>query len=249
MKPKSFAAVVIGGIAGLSLLAGTAAADPTTSTTAATRSRTTQTRSLGGEKLRCTAAIDLRLAELTRLDRRLGVAKNLSDGHRSTLSGINATARSGLGDLKAKIAADSDAGTLRTDCQSIVLGYRIFALRAPQENLVIAADAESAAIAKLEALAPKLSAAIAKAQANGTDVNAAEQALADLNAKVADAGHLTTGVADAVIAFQPADHNANHDVLKPTRTSIRAAAADLKTARADAKTIVAALRSASKGTK
>ena len=57
--------------------------------------------------------------------------------------------------------------TLADDCKAIVDGYRVFALRAPQTHLVIGADAETAAIAALDQVVPKLSTAIDQAAGAG----------------------------------------------------------------------------------
>ena len=216
-----------------------------TAASAATTTTTKPARDLGAERQRCEAAIDARLAELTKLDGRVAGAKDLTDAHRQAMTDINSRARAGLTDLRTKIDQDTDPAVLKTDCQSIVLDYRIFALRAPQENLVIASDAESTAVAKLQALEPKIQAAIDQAQSEGKDVTEAKQALEELKAKVADAADKDDKVADTVLAYTPADYDAHHDVLAPDHAAVKAAAADLKAARGDAKTIAKDLRSQS----
>jgi hypothetical protein len=215
---------------GVALLPGVAGAAPTA------------TRDLTVEKARCTTAIDVRLVELTRLNNVLSSDRNTTAVHKGTQTASNSAAAAGLGDLKTKIAADTDAPTLAADCKSIVEDYRVFALRAPQTHLVVAGDAEAAAVAKLNGVVPKLSDAIAKAAAAGKDVGAATTALADLQAKLVDAGNLANGLADSVIGFVPADYNADHTLLDGARASARTAANDLKAARDDIKTIVAAVR-------
>ena len=201
---KFIAGALIAG-ATLPLLAGVATA----------ASHSNPSPDAGGRQAKCATGVDARLAELTKLDRAVAAAKHLADGHRTTITSNNAAARSGLTDLKAKIAADTDDATRKADCKSVVVDYRVSALRAPQEHLVIAADAESAAIAKLQGLGGKVP--------------------AELQAKVADAATQINGLADAVLATTPADYNANHDVLKASRASVKAAAADLKEVRAGMK--------------
>ncbi len=203
---------------------------------------TERTRDLVGEKARCTAAIDVRLTTLTRLNGSLAAAKSITAGHKSTQAASNTAAASGLGALKTKIAADTDPATLGTDCRSIVEGYRVFALRAPQTHLVIAGDTEASAVAKLNDVVSRLSDAIDKAGAAGKDVTAAQAALTDLTAKLADAAAKTNGVADSVIGFAPADYNADHTLLDGARANVRTTAADLKAARADIKTITTTLK-------
>lgn len=219
--------------AGLALAPNAANAAPTT---------TERTRDLVAEKVRCTAAIDVRLAALPRLNSSLGAAKNITDTHRGAQTASNTAAISGLGALKTKIGADNDPATLADDCRSIIEGYRVFALRAPQTHLVIAGDSEANAVTKLNDASTKLSDAIDKAAAAGKDMTAAKAALADLQAKLADAGSKANGVADSVIGFVPADYNANHALLDGARSNVKAAASDLKAARADIKTITSALK-------
>jgi hypothetical protein len=219
---------------GLGAMPGTAGAAETTAPAA--------TRDLVAAKARCATAIDVRLTALTRLDATLSAAKNATADHKATQTASNTAAASGLGTLKAKIADDSDAKTLAADCNAIFEDYRVFALRAPQTHLVIAGDAETFAVAKVNDIVPRLTDAIAKSEAAGKDMTAAKAALADLQAKVADASSHASGVADSVIGFVPADYNADHGLLDGPRESLRTAATDLKAARADVKTIVAALK-------
>src|SRR6058998_2463992 len=125
------------------IAAGVAVPLTAASAGAATTSTTVKSRDLTTERQRCESMIDARLTELTKLDGRVADAKNLTDAHRQAVTDINSHARAGLTDLKTKIDQDNDPAVLKQDCQSIVVDYRIFALRAPQEHLTVAADAES----------------------------------------------------------------------------------------------------------
>ena len=238
MKPsKLLAAAVAAGALTIGIgtvTVGTASAQPATTAD--------RTRDLTAEKARCTAAIDVRLAELTKVSATLNAAKNVTDAHKSTQTASLNAASSGLATLKTKIAADPDAATLKTDCEAIFAGYRVFALRAPQTHLVIAGDLETYTTNRVSGVVPKLSDAITKAAAAGKNVDAAKTALADLQAKLAAATTQAGGVADSVIGYVPADYNANHDLLNGARTQVKTAAADLKAARSDIKTIAAAVK-------
>jgi hypothetical protein len=151
-------------------------------------------------------------------------------------------ASSGLSALKTKIAADTDPATLGEDCKSIIEGYRVFALRASQTHVMIAADTEAAAVAALNTAVPKLADAISKAEAAGKNVATAKTALVDLQAKLAEAGTQAGGVAAGVIGLVPADYNTNHNVLDGARSAVKTASADLKAARADIKTITSTVK-------
>ena len=233
MHKKMATMMAVGAIAlGVGLSAGPVSAAPTT----------TVARDLTAEKARCTTMIDVRLAELTKLDGALTAATRVTPEHRTVQTSSNTTAAAGLGALKTKIAADNDQATLADDCKAIVDGYRVFALRAPQTHLIIGGDAETAAIAALNQAVPKLSTAIDQAAAAGKDVTAAKAALADLRGKLADATGKVGGLSDAVIVMTPAQYNANHGLLDGARGSIKAGAADLKAARADIKTITSTVK-------
>jgi hypothetical protein len=225
------------------IAAGVAVPLTAASAGAATTSTTVKSRDLTTERQRCESMIDARLTELTKLDGRVADAKNLTDAHRQTITDINSHARAALTDLKAKIDQDDDPAVLKQDCQSIVIDYRVFALRAPQEHLTIASDAETSAVLKMQDLEPKIQAAIDQAKAQGKDVTGAQQAFDDLKAKMSDAAAKDDKVADTVLGYTPADYDANHDVLTPARNAVKTAAADLHAARSDAKTIADDLRS------
>ena len=190
----------------------------------------------------CTADIDLRLAKLGSLGASLTAATAVTAAHRSAQQASLTAATAGLTQLKAKVAADADARTLKADCQTQYTSYRVFALRAPQTGYVIAGDAQVAAVARLQAVTPKLSDALAKLQAAGKDVSGASAALTDLQAKLADAAPRAARIADGVIPFTPADTDADKAVLTPTHTQVLAVGTDLAGARADIKTIAAALK-------
>jgi hypothetical protein len=218
-----------------------------TATTAGAASPTPEakTRDLTTEKARCTAAIDVRLAALARLDKTLGAAKHLTDAHQAAQAASNSAAASGLGSLETKIASDTDTATLAADCKAIYEDHRVFALRAPQTHLIIVGDAETAAVTRLNGLVPKLSDAIEQAATAGKDVSAAQTALTDLKAKLFDAAAKSSGLADSVIGYTPAEYNANHALLDPARADAKAVAADAKAARTDIKTILSTVRASS----
>jgi hypothetical protein len=238
MKHKSIATVLAAGALGLGFGFGIAPA----SATAPTARPAPTVRDLGVEKARCAAAIDVRLPELAKLNASLTSAKRITDEHRAAQKSSVSAASSGLSALKTKIAADTDPATLGEDCKSIIEGYRVFALRASQTHVMIAADTEAAAVAALNTAVPKLADAISKAEAAGKNVATAKTALVDLQAKLAEAGTQAGGVAAGVIGLVPADYNTNHNVLDGARSAVKTASADLKAARADIKTITSTVK-------
>ena len=229
----------------LGALAGPAQAAPSPSSSAPARSGGSTPAvsvDLTSARSTCTADIDLRLAKLGALGAGLTAATAVTPAHRTAQQASLTAATAGLTALKAKVAADADARTLKADCQSQYADFRVFALRAPQTGYAIAGDAQVAAVARLQAVVPKLSDAVAKLRAAGKDVGTAGTALADLQAKLADAAPRAAGIADGVIPFTPAAYDADKALLTPAHTQLLAVRADLAGARTDVKAIAAALQ-------
>lgn len=193
-------------------------------------------------KTRAHAEVERREAELTRLQTQVNASTRVTASHRSTLLGQISSAADGLRGVDAKVQADTDVNTARADAQVIVTGYRVFVLVAPRTHIVIAADIDSAGAARLSAVADKLDAAIAQAQAKGKDVSGAKASLADMRAKVADAKAKAGAVPDSVLPLTPAGYPGNKPTLVAARDSVQTARGDLRTAIADARAVVAALK-------
>lgn len=193
-------------------------------------------------KAKCDAAIAERVVELDKLNGRVDAAKALTAGHKATVGGILATSTSGLTDLKAKIDADTDAATLKADCGQITVGYRVYALRAPQVHLALVGDRQSAVLARGTTIAGKLDTAIQKAAAAGKDVTDATAKLADLRAKLADATAQLNGLVDHELTLTPEQWNADHTVLGATMQALNTSQADLRAALADARAIILDLK-------
>ncbi len=193
-------------------------------------------------KARCIEAITVRHGEIAKLNSQASSAANLTDAHESTIHSFLAAADSGLTDLQATIEADTDPAALRTHCESIASDYRIYALRSPQVHLAIGGDRAAAAITKADGVVARLETAIDEADAAGKDVTDAAAALEDMKAKLADAAAQLSGVVDTELTYTPADWNANHSLLGPTTSALRAVKADLQAAMADARAIIADLK-------
>lgn len=188
--------------------------------------------------------IGRRFATLDTLGARIAAAANLTAADRSALAAELAATRSGLAGLKATIDADSTVGQLRTDLPKIATDYRVYLLVVPQVHLVIAADAETAAVARLRELSTDLAARIARAQAAGRDVTGAQADLAAMNGAITDAAVQVQGLSAQLLTLTPARWNAGAagPVLQHARSMEVSAHDLLRAARADAAACLAALR-------
>ncbi len=188
--------------------------------------------------------LDRRIAALTALSTRLGTMKHLSDANKSALINTVAAQITTLSDLKTKLAADTDLTLVLADVQSITKSYRIFALVIPQGHITAAAD-------RVIDIAGAMSDTVAKLQTRITDAGGGDaglaSSLADLNAKLADAKTQAQAAIAEVAPLVPDNGDktimaANTQALKDARMKVKAAVADLKAARADAKKIVATIK-------
>ncbi|MEY2468548.1 MAG: hypothetical protein QOF21_1246 [Actinomycetota bacterium] len=203
---------------------------PTRDPAAARERAATRERSVDEVKARCLAQIDRRQTALSAAKKRLDNSRFLTDAHQAALdANIEATA-SGLSSLADTIQGDTEMEQLRADCRKIIDDYRVFVLVIPRGRLVRASDGAIAAATRLTGVADRLQSAIDKAKADGKDTSKAEADLAKMKTAIASAKSHASGVYDAVIGLTPADYNANHDVLMPSRTNVRAAAAAIKEA-------------------
>lgn len=205
-----------------------------------------QTNRITRLKTRADREIDRRIAALNNLITKINSNNRISASDKSTYISQIQSQISTLSTLKSKIDADTDLDTLKTDVKSIVDSYRIFALFIPKIHILSSADSMSQAADKLTAIAAKLQTKIQAAQAAGGDVTALQSALSDLQTKVTDAKTQYQNAESTITPLTPDGYPANKSQLDSAITMIKTGAQDLKTARADAVTIINGLKSMKK---
>ncbi|MGV8909690.1 MAG: hypothetical protein ACOH1Y_11970 [Propionicimonas sp.] len=183
-----------------------------------------------------------RTASLTTAISKVTASTQLSSADRTTILATLNGDLTGMSAVASAIAADSTVKQASAHFKSIFTTYRVYAVALPQAHFAAAADGlEASAIPKLTAAQQKLSAALAgKYAAKSTP--ALQAALADMATQIATAQTSLSGLAATALAATPAAYNANHAVLTPVRQSLATAAAAIKRARSDAKTVLAALK-------
>jgi hypothetical protein len=192
------------------------------------------------------SAIDARIASLNQMITRLSSAQRLSaDAKASLTATLNASIAS-LTSLKTEIDTGATT-TLKTDDQSITKDFRIYALVMPQAAIDAASDRVMTIVADMQTLSAKIGTRISAAQASGADVSAAIAAHTDFDAKVADASTQAQAAVSETASLQPDNGDAtlmasNTATLKDAKSKLDAAQADLKAARADVTTILAAIK-------
>ena len=199
-------------------------------------------RDVGTVKARAHEAISRRLQTLARLTSRVHDNRYLSDAHRAALTDLFAAQTRGLTALDAKIQADTDLETLKADVKSIVTDYRVYLLTVPKTHLVIGADTELAAAAKLDQVAARLQTKIDAAAAAGKDVTAAQGHLDAMKAKVGEVRAAASGVPDSVLPLVPQDYPGNKPALEAAQTSLKTGRSSLQSARELARQVVTDLK-------
>ena len=194
-------------------------------------------------KSRADQEIKRRTDMLTQLNAKVQAMAHVSDSEKSSISSMVSTELSDLSTLQAKIDADTDLTTLKTDIHSIAQSYRIFLLVIPRGRIDVAADKINTAASALTTLAGKLQTRI---DAAGGSADSQHAQLNDMNKNIGDAQTQANAAVSAVANLQPDNGDktveaSNDAAIKDARSKIKAALADLKAARQDAGAIVKAL--------
>ena len=189
-------------------------------------------------KARCTEQITRRLTDLDRLAARVAErADVLTDAHEVAIAMIITDASAGLLVLQGEIDATTTLDALKPLCSRIVTDFRIYALRIPQVNIVLAADAIGAKQAMFATLRDELVAAIAVGTTPDNESRLAAL-LAEFDAHVLAMVAAADGVADPALATTVADYNTNPKVLKPFVAAMRTARGEAKGAAKSARSIL-----------
>jgi hypothetical protein len=232
------AAVAVVGLSASALAAPTA--DPSASSDSP--SATPNHPTLSTIQQKAASAIAQRLTSLSRVISTVNGSSVISAADKSTLlSTLNGDV-TGLTALETLIAADTTAQQAASDYKTIFTGYRVYALALPQAHFAIAADALTGTVVpKLTDAQTKLAALLVGADA-GKNTPAVQAAMADLATQLAAIGTATSGLSATVLAYTPAQYDANHALLSSARQSLVTARADAKAARADIVTVTKALK-------
>lgn len=192
--------------------------------------------------------IDRRIAGLNRLIDLINRIKHLTDSQKNDLKSQVQSQIDSLNTLKTKIAGDTDIATLRTDVQSIVKSYRIYALFIPKAYIIVHADRLLNIADEMNQISTKLQSRIDSAKSAGNDTSAAQTLMTDRAAKIADAITQAQNAIKAVMPLTPDGFPGNKTTLQSARTMLQTARADLRAAHKDGMQILQILRGFKKTT-
>lgn len=235
------ASVALGGVA---TSAGAAFADTGTSTTpssSAPATPSTHGESLAAIQAKAAAAIARRQASLSVALTSVGANTFITAADKATLQTTLSGDQTGLAALGQTIAADTTAAQAKIDYATIFTGYRVYALALPQVRYAEATDdLTGTVLPKLQDAQSKLEALIAADPSKNTA--AVQASMADLAAQITAISTSTDGLSATVLAFTPAQYDANHALLAAPRATLAEARIDVKTARADIVSVTKAVQ-------
>jgi hypothetical protein len=185
-------------------------------------------------------AIARREATLTTTIAAVGANTQITSADRATLNATLTGDQSGLSSLGQKLTADTTVAQASADYTTIYTGFRVYALAVPQVHFAAAADTITVTI--LPALSnaqQELTAVLAADPSKNTP--AVQASMTDLASRISAVGSATDGLASSVLAYTPAQYDANHALLAAPRTSLRTAQLDVGAARADIVSVTKAL--------
>ncbi len=209
---------------------------------AASASPTHQGQNLAAIQQKAAADIARRLASLSVAINDVNNSTAISSGDKTTLLATLNGDVTGLTALGVTIAGDTTAQQALTDSKTIFTGFRVYALALPQVHFAAAADTITVTVLpKLTDAQSKLAALLAGVD-SGKNTPAVQALMTDLGNQITAITGATTGLSSTVLAYTPAQYDANHALLSPARASLAISRNDIKTARSDIASVVAALK-------
>ena len=231
------ASIALGGAGAAPALAAPASPSSTALSTTAALTRCART------DVKCVIAfgdqrIDERTAALTKLNDKANAqvaAGHITSSQAGAIQADVTSNQSGLGTLKNKLDAETDADAARQDVRNIYAQFRIYAVALPRDYHEIVLDIMTNVQAKLAGLEPKLQQAIASAPAS--EQQQLNSLYSDYTAKVSAASTQITNANGLVSYFTPDNFNNNqatyHTNWLNFRSDILAGRADLRQAAND----------------
>lgn len=199
-------------------------------------------RVTGTLQQRARKEIQRRINSLNKILERVVKIKRLTDTQKKTLNNQIQAEIQKLTDLDVKIAGETDSAVIRTDAQSIIKSYRIYALFIPKIHILGAADVMQNATDKLDEISLRLETKITEAESAGKDVTNLNTLLSDMKEKTASASSQAEKARDLVIPLTPDGYPDNKAILKEAREMLVLGHKDIQTARQDAVQILEKLK-------
>jgi hypothetical protein len=183
---------------------------------------------LDGIRAKAHEDITNRVNDLNAAVAKVNAAKGLGSGQAALVAHLGADVTP-LQQLDQKIQGDTTVQQATLDFSTIFTGYRVYVLVLPASRIAAVADRAT------NTVIPRLTASSSKAQERVNPQNQAQlqPLIDDLNSQISAATHATTGLSAAVLAFSPAQWNANNNLLSPSKSAAQTALAAVGKGRSD----------------
>ncbi len=217
-------------------------------TASSTKAATALAARITNLKNRAEQEITRRVMLMNQVLSKINTLVRLSADEKTNLSNTLQTQITAMNTLAAKVSADTDVTTLKTDVQSITKSYRIFMLVVPQAHVAATADAIDTTVTIMATVGSKLQTRLMALENAGKDTTTLNTLLADYNTKSVDAKTQADAAVSATASLQPDNGDqaviqTNKQAFTTARTDIKTAQSDLKTARSDAAQIITGIKS------
>lgn len=201
-----------------------------------------QQKIMGTLQERARREIKRRVNALNKILERITKIKKLSDTQKTALDTQIQGEIQKLTDLDTKIAGETDPAVIKTDAQSIIKSYRIYAFFIPKIHILGASDAMQNATVKLDEISVRLETKITEAEGAGKDVNDLRILLSDMKEKTASASSQAKKADDLVLPLTPDGYPDNKTTLKEARDLLVLGHKDIQDARQNAVKIITSLK-------
>lgn len=135
-------------------------------------------------KKRVDAEINRRIGGLNKLLQRIQNDQKLSADEKANLSGDVQSDINGLTSLKAKVDADTDITTIRSDAKQVVTNFKVNQIAIPKTRLLITIDNLQSVVTKISGFTPKIQDLINNLKSQGKDVTKLQALLDDVNSRL-----------------------------------------------------------------
>ena len=193
-------------------------------------------------KARAAAAISGRLTSLHSAISAVDANGVLTSADKTSLLGTLNGDVSGLTTLGLRIQGDATVAQAMSDYRSIFLNYRVYALALPQVRLAAATDdITGGVLPRVTDAQAKLSTMLAAADP-AKDTASVKAEMSNLAFQIQTVTSMTSGLSAKILAYTPAEYDANHALLSGTRQTLLTARADIAMARMDIQSVLAGLK-------
>lgn len=150
----------------------------------ATKAAANQSQRLERIKIEAGRLIENRITSLNKLLQRVTNNSGLSPDEKSSLSSQIQLTIDSLNTLRAKIDADTDADTAKTDAKTIITNYYIYKMFIPKIRLLLAIDNLQALSVKLSETSASIQNLINTLENEGKDTSVIQGLLDDMNSQL-----------------------------------------------------------------